>query len=299
MWRPMRMPRIIFPILAYVLLGACVLLGVANPLYLDLPARAQLAFAALIGLAAGGIAPRILRGWVAWLALAAVAWIGIEFAHGLGRLAYLLPTAMSVGLAAGLIAWRLPRDWRFWRPVPLLAGAVIVVVLALLGEPRPRPGAYSPPAFHPFAVPAYTLHLLDGTTIHSGSLDNKTVVLAFWATWCPPCREELPRLQKLYAARYRGNPDVVFYLVDVADGVDTRAKARAFLKKHGITIPSAFDAQGRLMDRFRLPSELPTRIVIGSDGVLSYRGIGYGSYASGFPELRKAIDGAGAGPTAR
>jgi len=283
------MPRILFPVLAYLVLAACVLLGVADPLYLDIPARAQLAFAGLVGLAVGGIAPRMLKGWMAWLGLAAVAWIGIRFAHGLGHLAYLLPAALSVGLAAGLIAWRLPRERSYWRPVPLLAGAAAVVVLALLAEPRPRPAAYKPPAFHPFTAPAYTLHLLDGHTIPSRSLDGKTVVLAFWATWCAPCREELPRLQKLYAMHYRNNPDVVFYLVDVADGVDTPGKARAFLKKHGITLPSAFDAQGKLMDDLRLPSELPTRVVIGADGKLSYRAIGYGSYASGFPALRKAI----------
>ena len=283
------MPRMIFPVLAYLVLAACVLLGVADPLYLDIPARAQLAFAGLVGLAVGGIAPRILRGWMAWLALSAVAWIGIGFAHGLGHLAYLLPAALSVGLAAGLIAWRLPRERRYWRPVPLLAGAAAVLALALLAEPRPRPAVYRPPAFHPFTAPAYTLHLLDGKTIHSRSLGRKTVVLAFWATWCAPCREELPLLQKLYAAHYRSNPDVVFYLVDVADGVDTPSKARAFLKKHGITLPSAFDAQGKLMDDLRLPSELPTRVVIGTDGKLNYRAIGYGSYASGFPALRKAI----------
>lgn len=293
------MRRMVYPVLAYVFLAACVLLGVANPLYLDLPARAQLAFAALAGLAVGGIAPRMLRGWAAWLILAGIAWIAIQFGHGLGRLAYLLPTAVSVGLAAGLIAWRLPRERRFWRPLPLLIAAAAIIVIALLGEPRPVAGMHTPPSFHPYAAPAYVLNLLDGRTIHSKSLENKTVVLAFWATWCKPCREELPRLQKLYATRYRDKPGVVFYLVDVADGVDTKARARAFLKQYGVTIPSAFDAEGRLMDDLRLPGELPTRIVINADGMVSYRGIGYGTYASGFPGLRKAIDGARSASPAR
>ena len=293
------MQRLIYPALAYVFLAACILLGVANPLYLDLPARVQLAFAALAGLAVGGIAPRVLPAWLAWLALAAVAWIGIQFAHGLGRLAYLLPAAVSIGLAAGLIAWRLPPERRFWRPVPIVVGAAVVVVLALFGEPRAVPGTYTPPAFHPFTVPAYTLHLLDGRTIRSENLGNKTVVLAFWATWCVPCREELPGLEKLYQQRYKNDPKVAFYLVDIGDGVDTQSKARAFLKSLGITIPSAFDAEGRLMDDLQLPRELPTRVVIGADGVLRYRGIGYGHYASGFPALRKAIDVAHPVSTAR
>ncbi len=286
------MQRVIFLIVVYICLAACVLLGVANPLYLDLPAWAQLVVAALVGIAVGGIAPRPVPGLAAWLMLAAVAWIGIRFAHGLGGQAVLMPAAASIGLASGLIAWRIPRAQRFWRPVPLFAGAVIVVALVLLGQTGVRSQINQPPGFQPFKAPVYALHLLDGKTVHSKSLANKTVVLVFWATWCTPCREELPGLQKIYLQHYWNDPRVAFYLVDVGDGADTRAKAREFLRAYGITLPAAFDAGGRLMDAFRLPPELPTRIVIGADGAVKYRAIGYGSYAKGFPGLRKAI-GAG------
>ena len=286
------MRRMIYAIGITLFLAGCVLAGAANPWYLYQPWWIQLAFAGLVGLAAGGLAPRVFPGWASWFFLVLAVWIASIFAADQYRLAYWLAASASVGVAAGLVAWRLTYAQRFWRPVPLCVGAAVIFAFAIIGRPRPlfQP-AYTPPAFHPFTAPAYTLHLLDGKTIHSENLAEKTVVLAFWATWCSPCREELPRLQKLYARHYRNNPDVVFYLVDVGDGVDTRGKAREFLKKHGITLPSAFDAQGKLMDDLHLPSELPTRIVIGTDGKVSYRAIGYGSYASGFPRLRNAIAG--------
>ena len=285
------MRRLIYAIGITLFLAGCVLVGAANPWYLYQPWWIQLAFAGLAGLAAGGLAPRVFPGWVSWVFLVLAVWIASIFAADQYRLAYWLAASASVGVAAGLVAWRLTYEQRFWRPVPLCVGAAVVFAFPIIGRPRPlfQP-AYTPPAFHPFTVPAYTLHLLDGKTIHSENLAQKTVVLAFWATWCSPCREELPRLQKLYARHYRDDPEVVFYLVDVGDGVDTRSKAREFLKKHGITLPSAFDAQGKLMDDLHLPSELPTRVVIGADGKVSYRAIGYGSYAGGFPRLRNAIE---------
>lgn len=291
------MPRLLYWILAYVALSCCVLLGTANPLYLDFPLWAQLTFAALAGLAVGGLAPRALPTWGAWLVLAAVAWIGIRFAPDLGEAAFLLPVSMSAGLAAGLIAWRLPYARRFWRPVPLFAGAAVVVGLVFYAQPWLATGSAAASAFHPFRAPAYTLHMLDGNTANSKGLEGRTVVLAFWATWCGPCREELPNLQKLYAKRYRDNPNVAFYLVDLGDGVDTRAEADAFLKQHGITIPSAFDAEGQLMDALRLPRDLPTRVVIDAQGTVIYRAMGYGGQA-GFPELRAAIADGNGSPAA-
>lgn len=284
------MRRMIYAIGITLFLAGCVLVGAANPWYLYQPWWIQLAFAGLVGLAAGGLAPRAFPAWASWVFLVLAVWIVSIFAADQYRLAYLLAASASVGVAAGLVAWRLSYEQRFWRPVPLCVGAAVVFAFAIIGQPRPLLNpAYTPPAFHPHQAPAYTLHMLDGKTIHSKSLKNKTVVLAFWAPWCEPCREELPRLQKFYARYYKEAPGVAIYLVDEGGGGDTPAKARAFLKKLGITIPSAFDPQGRLMDILRIPPELPTRLVIGPDGVVRYRGIGYRGYASGFPGLRKAI----------
>lgn len=283
--------------LLYLALSLCVLAGAADLLYFQFPDWALLAFTALVGAAAGGAVPRRLRAAQAWIALVALTWIGYFYILGaatsLGHVAWLFlpwPLAASVGVAAGLAAWRLPRRLGWWRPLPLVLGAAAVVGITFLGNSANS--TYTPPAFHRYKAPAYTLHLMKGGTVESSSLGGKTVVLAFWATWCKPCREEMPGLQKLYVQDYRDNPKVAFYLVDLGIGGETKSKARAYLRKYGITIPTAFDHGGRLMDALNLPHELPTRVVIDAAGTVDYRSIGYGGYAKGFPNLRRAIAGA-------
>lgn len=280
--------------LIYLALGLCVLAGAGDLLYLHFPDWELLAFAALVGVAAGGLVPARLRATQAWIVLVAPTWVAYFYVLGaassLGHVARLFlpwPLAASVGVAAGLAAWRLPKRLGWWRPLPLVLGAAAVAVIVFLGNPGHS--AYSPPSFHPFKAPAYTLHLMKGGTVHSSDLRGKTVVLAFWATWCKPCRKEMPGLQKLYERNYRNDPKVAFYLVDLGVGGETRSKAESYLAKHGITIPAAYDDHGRLMDDFKLPNELPTRVVINAGGMVGFRSVGFGSYAKGFPRLRKAI----------
>lgn len=282
------MIRAAYLVLAYLFLAICVFAGATGQLYLHLSLWIQLAFAALVGMAVGGMAPKALPGWLALPLLICLAWLATLFEQGRGDILYLFPAAASVGVVAGLVAWRLPDALRFWRLAPLFCGAAFIVGLAFLGQVRiaaPVAGH----GFRPFPAPAYSLHLLSGKIIRSRHIAGTTVVLAFWATWCRPCREELPRLQALYERRYRNDPGVSFYLVDLGEGGETRAKARSYLRQHHISLPSAFDAQGRLMRKFRLPPDLPTRLVVGAGGIVRYRAIGYGGHADGFPELRNAI----------
>lgn len=283
--------------LTYLALSLCVLAGAADLLYFHFPDWALLGFAALVGAAAGGLVPARLRAAQAWIVLVALTWIAFFYilgaASSLGNVFRIFvpwPVAASVGVAAGLAAWRLPRRLGWWRPLPLVLGAAAVTGITFVSG-GPGGGTYTPPRFHPFPAPAYTLHLLDGGTVNSSSLKGKTVVLAFWATWCKPCREELPGLQVLYQTHYADRPDVVFYAVDVGAGGDTPEKARKYLGKMGITLPAAFDADGALMGRLHLPGELPIRVVISTRGVVDYRSVGYGSGADGFPRLRAAIAG--------
>lgn len=77
----------------------------------------------------------------------------------------------------------------------------------------------------------------------SAQLKGHVTVLYFWATWCPPCWQEFPRLEKLYE-RYRSNPDVVFFAVDAEGNGETRRKVESFIDGGGYNIPVAFDVRG-------------------------------------------------------
>lgn len=284
-------------ILAYILLALCVLAGTANPFYLHYSYGAGLLFAALVGFAAGGLAPRVLRGWQAWLTLVVLSWAALVYVlvatqfWKLGLLMYMWPAATSVGVAAGLAAWRLPERLWAWRIVPAAIGTGAVLGLyfwgsALIGVvPNATPNLKGT-----FKAPSYTLKRLDGTPVPASALHGKTVVLAFWATWCEPCREELPALEKLYTKYWRNDPHVAFYAVDVGLGGDTPAKGRAFLKKLGVNLPAAFDKNGDLSRKLRTGGVLPVRVVITPGGMVRLRKAGYAADDTGFPALRKAVE---------
>ena len=69
-------------------------------------------------------------------------------------------------------------------------------------------------------VPQFTLSSLDGKTVSMKNLSNKVVVIDFWATWCGPCREEIPHLNKLYSD-YRGQ-GLEIIGISMDDGPDGR-----------------------------------------------------------------------------
>ena len=95
-------------------------------------------------------------------------------------------------------------------------------------------------------APAFTLPKLDGSgDLALESLRGKTVVLNFWASWCGPCKDETPLLQKGWE-RWQGK-DVVFVGVDVKD---FRADARSFVRRFGVTYPNVYDGKGSTVGRY-------------------------------------------------
>jgi peroxiredoxin len=92
-------------------------------------------------------------------------------------------------------------------------------------------------------VPSFSLVTPDGKTANSATLRGHVVVLAFWATWCVPCREELPDLQKVYE-HYKNDRNATFYAVGGPWGGDTIGKESAFASRINLTLPLAFDSDG-------------------------------------------------------
>jgi thiol-disulfide isomerase/thioredoxin len=92
-------------------------------------------------------------------------------------------------------------------------------------------------------APAFTLQMLDGTSVSLASLSGHVVVLDFWGTWCAPCVAEMPALGGIYST-YRENSDVIFLMANSELNGDTPEKIRRFAVVHHVAIPVALDTGG-------------------------------------------------------
>jgi peroxiredoxin/tetratricopeptide (TPR) repeat protein len=115
----------------------------------------------------------------------------------------------------------------------------------------------------------FRLETLDGRTVTLGSMRGKVVIIAFWASWCGPCKEEMPKISDLY--RQNASRGIEVLGITPEEPID-RAKIETFVKKYAVTFPVLY-ANG--VDRQYGVEGLPAIAVIGKDGNIHYRATGY------------------------
>jgi peroxiredoxin len=114
------------------------------------------------------------------------------------------------------------------------------------------------------SAPSFALQPVSGGSAPTDWKPGKILVMDFFATWCVPCKAELPELQAAYS-NLSDNSDIQFVLVGSGVGGDTPERVRAFAKKQGITIPLAFDPGCRVRNKFGTLG-LPSIVVIDRTG---------------------------------
>jgi thiol-disulfide isomerase/thioredoxin len=130
-------------------------------------------------------------------------------------------------------------------------------------------------------APPVVVTALDGSKFNLDEMGGRVVLIDFWATWCGPCNEELPQLQKI-AKEFAGQPLV---MISVSwDGDDQKWKD--FVQKHEMTWVQYRDADHKLSDQFGI-NAIPHYFTIDSDGVLTAEMMGSGSDVEG--KLKKLI----------
>jgi len=112
-------------------------------------------------------------------------------------------------------------------------------------------------------APDFTLELFDGGNISLSDLQGQIVVLNFWASWCPPCREEAPTLESVWQ-RYSGQGVSVIGV----DYKDTEPPARAFIEEFGITYPNGPDPRSRIARAYGVQG-VPETFVITQKGEIA------------------------------
>jgi peroxiredoxin len=190
-----------------------------------------------------------------------------------------LVTALA-SLIGAVVGWRGPhRKRRLWRfacclaAVPVLAGLNYVYVykvflpaMARQSELRRKERSTASSRIQTGErVPAFAITDSDGNMLSPEHLQNKVVLVNFFATWCGPCIAELPRIQVIWD-EHRQNPD--FALI-VIGREETQEAVVAFRQEHGFTFPIAAD-QDRSVYALFAKELIPRNYLIAPDGTICF-----------------------------
>ena len=116
-------------------------------------------------------------------------------------------------------------------------------------------------------APDFSLPLLDEAELTLAELEGRPVVLNFWASWCPPCREEALALERVWR---ESSDDVWIVGVNIQDG---HRAALAHVREFDVTYPNGRDTDGEITVRYGVIG-LPTTFLVGRDGVVEGRWVG-------------------------
>lgn len=157
-----------------------------------------------------------------------------------------------------------------------LCAVIAGVSLLLAAAPVSRAERLLDPVGDTPPVPALALPSLDGAHVDIEELRGRVVLVNFWATWCPPCRKEMPSLQRLW--HQLGGDDFEVLAVDVGESGE---QVRQFLDTLDVTLrfPILLDEDGAVTPRWPVVG-LPTTYVVSRDGRLVYQALGERDWSS-------------------
>jgi peroxiredoxin len=116
-----------------------------------------------------------------------------------------------------------------------------------------------------FSAPGFALQSMDSNTVNLSDLDGIPLIINFWASWCPPCRAEMPDFEQ--ASREFSSSELQILTVN-ATNQDSIPNIERFIAEHGLSIPVLLDTNGEISVIYQVHS-LPTTFFINSSGVIS------------------------------
>lgn len=168
---------------------------------------------------------------------------------------------------------------RLWLLVALLVVVVVVIfMLPTADEAAPAPATEQVEdeteattiAKAETVAPDFTVTMFDGSTQTLSALKGKVVLVNFWATWCPPCREELKRVEADIIERFKDAP---FVFIPISRG-EERQTVADFREKMGYTFPMGLDPERKIYDLYA-SNFIPRNFLIDQEGQVVMASVGY------------------------
>ena len=131
-------------------------------------------------------------------------------------------------------------------------------------------------------LPAFTVTDSAGKTFDTAAMKGRVMVVNFWATWCGPCRSEIPRLEKEIWEAHKADGLIV---IGISRG-EQMDLVKGFVAKNGMTYQIAVDPDRKIYDRFA-SAGIPRSYVVGRDGKITFQSLGY--QAQEFDQLKAAV----------
>jgi cytochrome c biogenesis protein CcmG, thiol:disulfide interchange protein DsbE len=153
----------------------------------------------------------------------------------------------------------------------LVLGSILILasLYFVLGEQAPQADLSTVPAKVSFPAPELTLTDLQGASRSLADYRGQVVLVNLWATWCPPCKEEMPALQAFYD-KYRESG---FVIIAVNDG-DPKADVLQFVEDYELTFPVWLDPTYLATEQAFRTLSLPTSFVIDRNGTIQLTWVG-------------------------
>lgn len=123
--------------------------------------------------------------------------------------------------------------------------------------------------------PDFELKTLDGTLVKMSDFKGKKVILNFWASWCPPCKAEMPHMENYYKtkAKQQNVEILAVNLTSAERGGDVRNKVETFIEEFGLTFPVPLDENGEIGETYQAFT-IPTTYMIDATGLIHTKIIG-------------------------
>lgn len=120
-------------------------------------------------------------------------------------------------------------------------------------------------------APSFKIQTLAGESVTLEDYRGKKILLNFWATWCPPCKEEMPYMQQFYEEY--ADEDYVVLAVNVTPSEKSKEDVASFIEEYALTFPVLMDEEGEITHQYEILS-YPTSYFIDSHGVIRKKIVG-------------------------